>query len=163
MNINHIPKHTQYTACWWAPLAYTCAHSCSPDCLARKAGHLNKSLALWEPGASACDYSFVVSNNSKLMIGALCTIQNAWWQLEGRSNQEKDKTTTCWRGTECKQAEPFSCFQRRFCELWPLWRHCRQKNLWYSVKTFTTNKPEKTRHNGLNTVKTGKADTHVAW
>lgn len=32
-----------------------------------------------------------------------------------------------------------------------------QKNLWYSVKTFTSNKPEKMRHNGLNTVQTGKA------
>lgn len=36
-----------------------------------------------------------------------------------------------------------------------------RKNLWYSVKTFTSNKPEKMRHNGFNTAETGKPDTDV--
>lgn len=70
--INHMPKHTLNAVCW-----YTQAHCCSPDSLAEKAGHKNKSLRQWEPGASTHDYSFVVSNkSSKMSVG---TVKNPKW------------------------------------------------------------------------------------
>lgn len=36
-----------------------------------------------------------------------------------------------------------------------------EENLWYSVKNVCNYKPEKTRHDGSNTVETGKTDTDV--